>query len=252
LSWIKKVLGGAEEPDRSPGSGPNISIDTSADAPDELVAHHQAAMDTYWRSIGEVEADVLSYLVNPMFQGGPPWPNTRQAYRIVRTTDSLIVASDGLSDPFPTAISQSDRFGFGMEAFIEVKGLQHLTVDEIRGHWLFAAIENMAMNVASAGGFVPMLDQHGILSIELPTDAGPDGWVKPDGMLGALIDLPTGRANTVADTPIRPVRIVPITILYPVEIDDCASGASARQAMAADLAAQASAHVTDPTRPPLR
>ena len=257
MSWIRKKLGRDSRTDAAPGAPPGPEA-ASPDEPttpfdaDELARQHHDALDAYWRSVGEVADDVLTYLINPMFQGGPPWPNTRQAYRIVRTAGSLIVASDGLSDPFPADAGRSDRFGFGMETFIEVVGLQDLTVDEIRGHWLFAAIENMAMNVANAGGFVPMLDQHGVLSIELPTDTGPDGWLKPNGMLGALIDLPTGRANVVPDTPLGAVRIVPITIVPPTEIDVCASGASARAALATELAALPTGHRTDPTRPPLR
>ncbi len=230
------------------------AVETSYEEPEDLIyEHHHNAMQRYWESIGSVDSDVLTYVINPMFQGAPPWPNTRQAYRLVRTDDTLIITSDGLADPFPDDPTLETRFGFGMETFIEVRGMQDATIDEVRIHWAFNAIQAMAMNTAAARGFVPQLVQHGAVSIELPTDSGPAGWVKPNGVLGALVDVQMpSRQNIVEDTPIGPVRIVPITALYPAEIDLCASGGQARLALAADLASRASGHITDPERPPLR
>jgi len=162
--------------------------------------------------------------------------------------DPLIVASDGLSDPWPDLRGN----GLRMEAFIEVKGMQDLTFDEIKGHWIFAAIESFSQNAAASGQFVDLVEEMGVLSIELPTDVGPDGWLKPNGRFGALMNVPVeGRALTV-DMPLEPIRLIPITMLYPNEIDVCAEGGEARRAMAADLQSHASGHITDISRPPLR
>ena len=39
--------------------------------------------------------------VNPALLGGPKWPALRQAFRVVkRSNGNVIMASDGLSDPF--------------------------------------------------------------------------------------------------------------------------------------------------------
>ena len=92
-------------------------------------AHHKA-IDAYWSSIGNTNNDLLAYCINPQFLGAPPWPNMRQAYRIVRTPKTLILASDGLSD----VVAENGRFGLGMEVCIEVKGLQDLAFDEIKDH----------------------------------------------------------------------------------------------------------------------
>lgn len=231
-----------------PGNNPPVAN------PDPIETQHHAAMDAYWNTVGTPDSDLISFAINPMFMGAPAWPNTRQAYKIVRTTDSLIIASDGLSDPWPAdgGASGDDRFGFGLEVFIEVKGLQALTFKDIQAHWAFSAVENLARNVANHGGFRQLVDDLGALSIELPVDEGPAGWVKPNGNLGGLINVPMGaRVNTVA-TPIKPVKIVPITILTIPEIDDCATGAAARARLAQELVERASGHVTDPTRASLR
>lgn len=226
---------------------------TNNDSQDDAVesAHH-AAMDAYWTGVGACDKDLVAYLINPMFMGAPAWPNVRQAFRVVRTPTTLIIASDGLSDPCPAndVAAGDDRSGLGMEVFIEVKGLQDLSFNEIKMHWAFAAVECFARNVANMRGIVPTLEENGVMSIELPIEKGPagDAWLKPNGMLGALIDAPQGsRANTVA-TPIKPVRIVPITILTAAEVDKCPGSAAER----AQLAEELGGHVTDPARATLR
>ena len=68
---------------------------------------------------------MLSHLVSPTLSGGPKWPALRQAFRLVRRPNgNIILASDGLSDPFdditlgtsiiPTGpgIMNTDVYGF--------------------------------------------------------------------------------------------------------------------------------------------
>lgn len=211
-------------------------------------------MDAYWNSVGTPDSELIGFLLNPMFTGAPAWPNTRQAYRVVRTPESLIIASDGMSDPRPVSGAQGleERFGFGLEVFIEVKGLQTLSFQDITAHWAYAAVENLAKNAAAHGGICELLDELGTVSIELPIGAGPEGFLKPNGHLGGLINVPMGaRAGTV-ETPIKPVKVVPITILTPAEIDICAVSEAARASLAEELVERASGHVTDPARSSLR
>ncbi|MEL6318759.1 MAG: hypothetical protein AAFR16_14095, partial [Pseudomonadota bacterium] len=120
---------------------------------DPAAATH-AALDAYWARIGASDADVISYAINPMFSGAPPWPGTRQAYRVVRVTEApggptLILASDGLSDPFDDdAWDDEDgapaRNGFEMEVYIETPELAGAGFEEIRSSWAFAVIERLA------------------------------------------------------------------------------------------------------------
>lgn len=76
-----------------------------------------ARRDTYWVSVGMVEQDVLGHLISPDLMGRPAWPTTRQAYRIIRRPGSIIIATDGMSDPFDDSTRQENDFG--MELFIE-------------------------------------------------------------------------------------------------------------------------------------
>ena len=51
------------------------AVETSYEEPEDLIyEHHHNAMQRYWESIGSVDSDVLTYVINPMFQGAPPWP----------------------------------------------------------------------------------------------------------------------------------------------------------------------------------
>ncbi|WP_308721347.1 hypothetical protein [Komagataeibacter xylinus] len=90
---------------------------------DPRIAAGQDRVQAYWKTIGAVDDDVISYMINPMFSGAPAWPNTRQAYRVIRTAGSLIVASDGLSDPF-VGTDMTDTSGFGLEVYLEIMGAE--------------------------------------------------------------------------------------------------------------------------------
>ena len=84
------------------------------DAPDNVVlpddpdpnaalcdASHKARQ-ACWSIVGQVDSDVLSHIINPTFMGGPRWPALRQAFAVIRRpeTQTVVLASDGLSDPF--------------------------------------------------------------------------------------------------------------------------------------------------------
>jgi hypothetical protein len=64
-------------------------------------ASHKARQ-ACWGKVGRVDSDVLSHIINPAFMGGPRWPALRQAFAVIRRpeTQTVVLASDGLSDPF--------------------------------------------------------------------------------------------------------------------------------------------------------
>ena len=73
----------------------------SAATMEEMLEASARAREECWQQIGTLEPLVLSHLVNPALIGGPRWPAMRQAFRVVRRPNgNVIIASDGLSDPF--------------------------------------------------------------------------------------------------------------------------------------------------------
>lgn len=208
-----------------------------ADDDPRIAAGHQL-LDQFWSTIGPSDPDLVAYIANPQFQGKPAWPNMRQAYRIVRPTGSLIIASDGLTDPF-VGTDMSDQQGFGCEVYIEVPQLADAIFDQLRGSWAFRSIENFAMNVAEWGGISRQVARMGVLSVEfdmagvLPAEA-----LAEDGAAGFLINLvPPGRAARIEDMPFGPVDIVALTLITPAELELLRTdGADARQRLAAQRA----------------
>ena len=69
---------------------------------DDLLEKTSRAREAVWQQLGVLEPMFLSHLVNPALStGAPKWPSKRQAFRLVRRPNgNVILASDGLSDPF--------------------------------------------------------------------------------------------------------------------------------------------------------
>jgi hypothetical protein len=210
------------------------------------------SLQAYWDEIGPSDRDLLAYMINPQFQGKPPWPNTRQAYRIVRPPDALIIASDGLSDPF-VGSDIADRNGFDMEVFIETPDFVGADFTAVRDSWAFSLIENFALNVANWGGIAPQLRRHGITSTEFPIGGIlPADWLGEGETAGFLVNMPApGRRHEVA-MPLAPVLIVCLTLLRPAELAYVASGgAQARREMATRLETSGFGHRCSLARPSL-
>lgn len=219
MDWLKRLLGGRTAPPAAqpPEAAPPENHPTTAET--------QRRLDAAWSAIGESDGDLLTYLVSPQFTGAPYWPTTRQAFRIVRTADSLIIASDGLTDPAHYQ-TEDDAFpGFGAEVYIELPGLQALPQDQIRDHWAFDLIESFARNVADLGGINSRLDRHGVLSMELPaTDEPAEGWLTVSGDAGVLIGVEAPDRTDRVEMPLGQIRLIPITLLHQKELDFVAAG----------------------------
>ncbi|MGL5012187.1 MAG: hypothetical protein ACRC6I_20155, partial [Paracoccaceae bacterium] len=237
MSWWKKFLGKPGAPAAEPTalrpdtSGKNVIADS-----DPRIAEGHARMDAYWATIGKCDPDLIAYLINPQFRGAPAWPNMRQAFRVVRREQSLIIASDGLSDPF-VGTDMTDASGFGMEVFIELPGLQDMTFDAIRDSAAFALIESVARNMADIGGLGDRLERYGVLSMEVPSATGfGDGWTNEDGFTGILIGAAVAGRKMQVELPFGLVQIVPVTILCESELAYLvAGGAEARVEVARRL-----------------
>jgi hypothetical protein len=253
MRWMKKLFGGGTasvptDPSVASATAPNSRIQDD----DPRIGAGHALIDAYWAGIGTCDKDLLTYLINPQFQGAPPWPNMRQAFRIVRTADALIVASDGMSDPW-VGTDITDESGFGMEVFIELPGLQDTSQDAIMAGPIFSLVEMAARNIADLSGITSRLDRFGVLSMEVPHEPGfGAGWTSDEGMSAALFGVPVHGRETHVVMPFGAVRMVPMTLLHQQELNRITSGgAEARVALAAALVAAGIGHRSDPRRAPV-
>lgn len=245
--WLQKILGNVSAPatPAPAAAGSSEPANTPADRAEPPDVHPTAAesqrrLDAAWAAIGQSDSDLLTYLVNPQFTGAPAWPNMRQAFRVVRTPDSLIIASDGLADPAPTQTDDDDFPGYGAEVYVELPGLQDLPQSEVMGHWAFSLIESFARNVANWGGINASLNRYGVMSTALPVARAPaEGWPDADDNIGLLIGIPVeGRADRV-QMPLGEIRLIPVTLLHPGELEFVANGGAEERAKLVDALAGA-------------
>ncbi|MDF7775726.1 hypothetical protein P1X14_10755 [Sphingomonas sp. AOB5] len=246
-SLFRRWFGGKPAPSPAPVPATPSAADESFDA-----------RLRFWEAIGTVESDVISHLISPGLMGGPAWPTTRQAYRVIRRANgATILATDGLSDPFDDG---ADGNGYGMEVFIECADLPPELagtpgdVTPLQKSWMFALLSHVAGIVASNGGIVPLLDRYGgLLSMELPgvSESGtiqsqiPEHYVTADDVLGVLIGGPAPDfSNVIPGMPLSPVRAVPIVLLTAGELAEVRAGdETTRLAVADALAKQPYTHV---------
>ena len=143
-----------------------------------------------------------------------------------------------------------------MELFIEVPGMQATSPEAVRAGWAFKALEHAAILCAHAKGLTELLEAHGVMSLDLGRDCVPNGWIVPGHAepAGALLDMPMppGR-DTIKGMPLSRVRAVPLTLIFPEELEDClVSGADERRALVNDLLTTGQGHKSDPKRSSLR
>ncbi len=216
---------------------------------DPRYAQYLEARRRVWSSIGKVDDDVMAYMVSPQFSGAPAWPTTRQSYLVVRPENSVILASDGLSDLFVNTTMQDA--GFECEVYIESSELVGAEFQDIRSSWQFDLIEMLAQNVANFGGINGALDQYGVISMELLAPANmPNRWVTNTGTVGALLNLQTPQRPSTCEleTGVE-IRLVALTIILPDENEYIVSGgAAARRELADKILATGSGVVSSSDR----
>ena len=83
----------------------------------EIYDQTNEARDNLFGSLGKVDPDVIGHIINPAFMGGPQKPSLRQAFSIIRTDNSIKIASNGLSDPFDDMAEPNN--GFRLEVIAE-------------------------------------------------------------------------------------------------------------------------------------
>lgn len=174
----------------------------------------------FWQSIGNLDPMVLSPIINPSFFGGPTWPAFRQGFVKIETPKSVILASDGLSDPYQDSAEPNQ--GLRIECYIESPDIEfRLDIGEIGQTWQFAIIDEIAQQFANHGGIYDLLEEYEILSMQIsfPNLTLPETYMQPDGTVGVLIGMPAPNIPTYLPLPSETIRLVSIKLLTVSELN---------------------------------
>jgi len=216
-----------------------------------MLAMACAARDAFYATLGEVDADVLAPLVNPAFMGGPRWPSLRQAWRVIRRADSILIASDGLSDPFEDDDDVFVPRGHLLEVCIEAP-LSAFDGGAVQASWLFDVIYQVSQNVADHGSIDLLVQRHGSVSMALEVQDAPKGLEDENAQVGVLLAQGTATIPPSLATPYGAVMLLTATVLQPAEmahIGEAADKAQSRRDLAAALGASPTGHWSVASRP---
>jgi hypothetical protein len=207
-------------------------------------ATHQVMKRT-WSSWGALETDVIAHAINPSLMGGPRWPGMRQAYRVAHSKDLVLIASDGLADPYDPGEGPEDTNGLGLEMFavtdddIAREGEQG--VGRYGATWLHDLVFQCSHLAASHGQLGELIDELGAVSTEASDVNIPashtERFVNPEGRVGVLLSPGFGSLPPRVDGPLGPIRLVRVHLLTLEELSYVLEGGdAARTKLAAKLA----------------
>jgi hypothetical protein len=197
-----------------------------------------AARDQFARSLGDVDPDVLTPIINPEFMDGPAWPDLRQAWRVIRRDGSTIILSDGLSDPFPEVAEPNT--GFGLEVLVESSDAMP---EQLQMSWLFDLAYQVSQQCADHGGIRDMVERFGVVSLELPMNHELPDMLNDHHMAGVLLGIVPPDLPPEFTTPSGSVRIITAKLLWLSELQHIITGGKgARQNLADQFRQDGSYH----------
>jgi hypothetical protein len=202
----------------------------------DLIEESGKARDAVWSKWGTLDPDVMTHLINPTFMGGPRWPAMRQAFRIARRDGAILIASDGLSDPF----DDEDRprtNGFGLEGY----AITSDSVPKIPGSWFWNLVWQASQLCASNGQVASLLDELKLISTELYDVAIPEAhaprFVNEHGRVAVLLGQTAKDVPAQITGPLSPIKLVSLHLLTLDELELVLSkGAEGRKQLAARFA----------------
>jgi hypothetical protein len=213
-------------------------------ADEKLLQATYKVRDKFVSRLGVVNPDVLAPLVNPSFMGGPTWPDLRQAWRVIRQGANTIVISDGLSDPFSD--EEEPTAGFGLEVLAETSDPMP---KQLQASWLFNLVYQVSQQCAGHGGVRDLIDELGLLSLELPMSEALEPVATSNNRAGVLLGLRAPGLKTEFALPAGSVRVVTAKLLWPSELDYAAAkGKAGRNELAKRFAADGTHHRSSMSR----
>ncbi|QHC56512.1 hypothetical protein [Rathayibacter tanaceti] len=172
----------------------------------EAVAEDRAAT---WRAVGALDRTVVVSTEDPGTRGGARWPTDHRAFLRIDRGPSVVLATDGLSDPFDRLASPGT--GLGLELCLETSAVRGVPTADLWDHWHFRVLYEAARRAALQG----VCCRSGVDTARLSGVEAPASWTDAQGAVGVLLglrspelperlELATGDADLVTVTPLHP------------------------------------------------
>ncbi|HEX8698493.1 MAG TPA: DUF1629 domain-containing protein [Myxococcaceae bacterium] len=200
-----------------------------------------AAREAFWSTLGQLDKDALIPIV---VWGG--WPAHRQAWRLIhRLGGSTLLVTDGMSD-FDVD-SEEPSVGFGLELALETDELQ----GPVQHSWQQRLLERVGEEVAEHERVIKWL-RTGMMSMEVSGKDMPSELVTEQGRVGVLLGMEVSTLPRSFDMPAGVVRLVPIQVLLPEELEFLLNeGKGGAEEMARRFKASGLEHRVRARRPPV-
>ncbi len=204
------------------------------------------ARGLFWSALGPASDRILSSA-----PAGSLWPGGHEAYRLIHRGNAILLATDGLSDPFDDSATAN---GFEIELFVEGPG-EGAPAQVAGDGWMLEVLRRVAAIVAEEQGILRPLERHGPIPLELTNVSSsaaiaarlPAHFLTADDVLGVMIGGPEPDFDTqIEDMPLSPVHAVPVVLLTAAELGEIRAGDSdTRDAVIARLKASGVGHCSD-------
>ncbi|MGK5052368.1 hypothetical protein [Janthinobacterium sp. RB2P8] len=170
---------------------------------------------------------------------------------MIRRADSIIIVSDGLSDPFEDDDDVFVPRGHLLEVCIEAP-LAAFDGAPVQASWLFDVIYQVSQNVADHGSIDLLLQRHGSVSMALDLQDAPKALEDENEQVGVLLAQGAATLPPAFDTPYGEVMLLTVIVLQPAElayISEAEDKAQSRRDLAAALTAEPMGHWSVAERP---
>ena len=231
-------------------AAPKAKAERSEAETETIATKTHAALEAAWSRWGTLERDVIAHMINPSFMGGPRWPGMRQAYRVALAGNAVLIASDGLADPFDAGHGPADTNGLGLELFaVTTDAIARAGVgDQVTrfgATWLHDLVFQCAHLAADHGGLAALLDELGALTSEIHDVKIPAShvarFVNAEGRVGVLLAPGFAKIPPRIAGPLGPIRLVHVQLLTLDELAAVvAGGEPVRKRLVAELAGKVS------------
>lgn len=221
MSWWTRLFGGGETP------SPERTGGAPVEAMQTVAAGRRAA---FFARLGRVGDDRLAPLISESLMGNAPaWP-VREGHAVIDPGDgTLIVATDGLGDPFDDG---APGLPYELAMRLSAPDEAEAPMETVRAHPVFAVHRSLAFNLLTFPDLTEQFERHGALSLLLPAGEEAGDFLDTDrdpAMVGLILTHAPAEAE-------GDVALIRATLILPAEVAALeAGGQETRPALARAL-----------------